>query len=104
MAGIGIAERQTFSIDNLTLLLIISTITRRGRGKVGIERRSREQVGCAERPARNINVEWSSEPQGESLVVANPIVGWSEQVANAGFASVIMAESLSDQSTKRLGD
>jgi hypothetical protein len=56
------------------------------------------------RDPREINVEWTSEPQGESLLVANPIVGWSGQVANAGFASVIMAGSPGDWSTKRLED
>jgi len=45
---------------------------------------------------REINVEWTSEPRGESLLVASLLVGSSEQVANAGFASVIMAESFSD--------
>jgi hypothetical protein len=39
-----------------------------------MERRSREQVSYAERPARNVDVEWSSEPQGESLLVASLLV------------------------------
>jgi hypothetical protein len=47
-------------------------------------------------PAREISVEWTSEPHRESLLVASLLVGLPEQVADAGFASVIMAESRSD--------
>jgi hypothetical protein len=56
-----------------------------------MERRFREQARCAAKLARNVNVEWSSEPQGESLPVASLLVGLSAQVANAGFAPVIKA-------------
>jgi hypothetical protein len=52
-------------IDILSLLLIISKTERQRRGRVGIEHRSREQAGRAERLAREVNVEWPSEPQRE---------------------------------------
>ncbi len=45
----------------------MSQTERQRRGRVGIEHRFREQAGCAVKPAREINAEWTSEPQREMV-------------------------------------